>query len=126
MSFLVTIPRRERESLTSFQLSRDCSLCSTCRPVAALLSLEKAQKKLTLMSTVLRIGPYRFFFFSNEGSEPPHIHVERDRDVAKFWLDPVTLDKSGGFNRTELNRLNRLVEEHQLHLLDRWHEFFTT
>jgi len=36
--------------------------------------------------TILRDGPYRFFFFSNEGFEPPHVHVQRDRAIAKFWL----------------------------------------
>ena len=76
------------------------------------------------MPTVLRIGPYRFFFFSNEGNEPPHIHVERDDDVAKFWLDPVRLESSGGFRRNELNQLYRLVQEHQPQLLDGWHAFF--
>ena len=38
------------------------------------------------MPVVLRIGPYEFFFFSNERQEPAHIHVERDEDEAKFWL----------------------------------------
>ena len=41
------------------------------------------------MPTVLRIGPYRFYFFSNEGDEPPHVHVDRDAATAKVWLDPV-------------------------------------
>jgi hypothetical protein len=76
------------------------------------------------MPTVLRLGPYRFFFFSNEGNEPPHIHVERDDNMAKFWLDPVRLESSGGFRRNELNRIYRLVQEHHSHLLDSWHEFF--
>lgn len=43
------------------------------------------------MPTVLRVGRYRFFFFSNEGEEPAHIHIKAERDQAKFWLDPVTL-----------------------------------
>ena len=43
------------------------------------------------MPTVARIGPYRFFFYGNEGLELAHIHVQRDRRLAKFWLDPVTL-----------------------------------
>jgi hypothetical protein len=43
------------------------------------------------MSTVLRIGPHRFFFFSRENHEPPHIHVETAKNAAKFWLSPVTL-----------------------------------
>ena len=46
------------------------------------------------MPTVLRIGPYRFFFYAGARDEPPHVHVERDRSNAKFWLDPVRLQKS--------------------------------
>jgi hypothetical protein len=34
--------------------------------------------------TILRAQGYRFFFFSNEGDEPPHIHVERAECAAKF------------------------------------------
>ena len=43
------------------------------------------------MPTVLRVGRYRFHFFSNEGREPLHIHVKAGEDEAKFWLDPIQL-----------------------------------
>jgi len=43
------------------------------------------------MLTVLRIGAYRLFFFAGDKSEPLHIHVERDDNLAKFWLAPVRL-----------------------------------
>ena len=43
------------------------------------------------MPTVLRIGPYRFHFYSRENNEPPHIHVTREEMEAKFWLRPVSL-----------------------------------
>ncbi|MCI0405089.1 MAG: DUF4160 domain-containing protein, partial [candidate division Zixibacteria bacterium] len=43
------------------------------------------------MPTVARIKGFRFFFFSNEGHEPPHIHVEHGDKYAKFWLEPVEL-----------------------------------
>ena len=76
------------------------------------------------MPTVLRVGPYRFFFYAGDLEEPPHTHVERDANVAKFWLDPVRLAKSGGFRRNELDRVRRLVEEHRLELLKGWDEFF--
>ena len=46
------------------------------------------------MPTVLRVGPYRFFFYASDRREPPHIHVERDDKVAKFWLQPVRLERS--------------------------------
>ena len=54
------------------------------------------------MPTVLRRGPYRFFFYSSDRAEPPHVHVERDENPAKFWLDPVRLQESGGFRGAEL------------------------
>jgi hypothetical protein len=76
------------------------------------------------MPTVLRVGPFRFFFYAGDGGEPPHIHVERDDCEAKFWLDPVRLERSRGFRRKEINRVRGLVEEHQAHLLESWHEFF--
>src|SRR5436190_6760940 len=57
------------------------------------------------MPTVLRVAPYRFFFYASDRREPPHIHVERDDKVAKFWLEPVRLERSGGFTRREINRV---------------------
>ena len=48
------------------------------------------------MPTILELGPYRFFFYANDIDEPAHIHVQRDRYKAKFWLKPVRLQQSGG------------------------------
>ena len=76
------------------------------------------------MPTVLRIGPYRFFFYAGDRDEPPHIHIERDTDKAKFWLDPVRLQNSGGFSRTEINDIQQLVEENRDDLLRNWNEYF--
>ena len=76
------------------------------------------------MPTVLRSGPYRFFFGSLDYPEPPHVHVRREKMVAKFWLNPVVLEKAGGFSRSELNRLATLVNENRDYLLERWYEFF--
>lgn len=76
------------------------------------------------MPTVLQSGPYRFFFYSGDREEPPHIHVERDSNIAKFWLDPVRLASSGGFRRPELGNIQRLIEENQQELMRSWDEFF--
>ncbi len=78
------------------------------------------------MPTVLRSGPYRFFFYASNGVEPPHVHIERESNRAKFWLKPVRLQESGGFSRAELNRLSILVEQNRNHLLEAWDEFFRT
>ncbi len=76
------------------------------------------------MPTVLRVGRYRFFFFSNEGREPPHIHVKAAGDEAKFWLEPVELEANYGFNGRELTEIRRLIGEHRVRLLEAWHEYF--
>jgi hypothetical protein len=76
------------------------------------------------MPTVLRSGPYRFFFYSGDRDEPPHVHVVHDDCEAKFWLDPVRLERSRGFSAKELNRIQEIIEDHQETLLERWNEFF--
>ena len=76
------------------------------------------------MPTVLRIGPYRFFFYSSDRQEPPHIHVARERASAKFWLEPVRLERNRGFAAHELGQVQALVEENRQHLLRTWNEFF--
>jgi hypothetical protein len=75
--------------------------------------------------TVLRTGPSRFFFFSSDRQEPPHVHVERDANRAKFWLDPIELENGGGFGASELTTITGLLTEHREELLRAWHEFFT-
>ncbi len=73
---------------------------------------------------MLRSGPYRFFFYAGDQDEPPHVHVERDDSEAKFWLDPVRLQRSHGFAASEFRTIEKLVLEHRQQLLDSWHEFF--
>ncbi len=76
------------------------------------------------MPTVLRLGPYRFFFYSSDRGEPLHVHVERDNNRAKFWLNPVRVVESVGFGRAELNKLRKLVAEQEAIIERAWHEFF--
>jgi hypothetical protein len=76
------------------------------------------------MPTVLRTGPYRFFFYAGDRDEAPHVHVEREDNIAKFWLDPIRLQRSRGFNRVELRRIQRLIDEYHAQLLEAWHGYF--
>jgi len=80
--------------------------------------------KLEALPTVLHAGPYRFFFYSADREEPPHVHVEREDASAKFWLEPVRLERSRGFGRVEIGRVERLVAERAAALLESWHEYF--
>lgn len=76
------------------------------------------------MPTVLKVGRFRFFFFSNEGKEPTHIHVESDDKYAKFWLEPVQLAKSVGYSSSELNEIRKLVLVNVNLFKEKWYEHF--
>ena len=76
------------------------------------------------MPTVLREGPYSFVFFSSDQDEPIHIHVERDRQIAKFWLQPVSLAKNKGFRKHEVDRITRLVLQYEEMFVEAWHDYF--
>lgn len=77
------------------------------------------------MPTVYRNGPYRFFFYAGDGEEPPHVHVERDENIAQFWIDPVRLQRSGGFRRPELRKVEQMIREIRTELLEAWNEYFS-
>lgn len=76
------------------------------------------------MPTVLRIGAFRFYFFSHEPNEPPHVHVDRDEATIKVWLDPVEVAKSRGFRAHEIGGIVAMVEENKVRLQEAWHEYF--
>ncbi len=79
------------------------------------------------MPKVLDYEGYRYFFFSNEGDplKPAHIHVRKDRKIAKFWLEPdVSLAKSWGFQSRELKAIRNVVEDNQEMFKKRWYDYF--
>ncbi|UYY57364.1 DUF4160 domain-containing protein [Sphingomonas sp. S2-65] len=77
------------------------------------------------MPTILRLDGYRFYFFSHEPNEPPHVHVDRDSATMKVWLDRVELARNRGFRPREINAILGLVEAHRTALLEAWHEYFS-
>ena len=76
------------------------------------------------MPTVLRVGRFRFFFYSNEGSEPPHIHVQAGEQQAKFWLAPIELVANYGFRGSELREVQTIIVAHHEAILEAWNDFF--
>ena len=76
------------------------------------------------MPTVLLSGPYRFFYYMADRVEPPHVHVERDDRRAKLWLDPVVIAYPGQFDRRELRRIQRIVEDNRYMMLEQWDGHF--
>lgn len=76
------------------------------------------------MPTVLRWKGYRFYFFSNEGTEPPHIHIDKAENTVKYWLNPVRLARQVGFAQAELKELEEKVKSEQNMLIEAWNGYF--
>ena len=78
------------------------------------------------MPTVFRYDGFRFFFYSNEGHprEPVHIHVMKDGGEAKFWLHPVGVARSSGFDARTLRDLAGIVSANKGLIEKAWNEHF--
>ena len=76
------------------------------------------------MPTILNILGFRFFFYSNEGNEPPHIHVEKGEARGKYWLLPTKEAYMEGFNTSERRKVSQIVEEYQDYFKKKWDEYF--
>jgi hypothetical protein len=76
------------------------------------------------MPTILRHGRWRIFFYSNEGSEPAHVHVESAGGTAKLWLTPVALIGSNRLEPSEQREVERLVRLNRKVLLEARGDFF--
>ena len=76
------------------------------------------------MPTILRLLNWRFHFYSNEGSEPPHIHVDTGDGECKFWLSPAVLARATGIKPHTLREIEAVVVEREAFFLEKWHEFF--
>lgn len=77
------------------------------------------------MPTVFFIGAYRFFFYSEEGGEPAHIHVEERNKAAKFWLENAELARSRNFRGHELSTIRKIVIERKEDLMEAWNVYFS-
>jgi hypothetical protein len=67
-------------------------------------------------------GPYRFFFYSFDCNEPKHVHIQREKMVCKFWLEPVTLSTNHGFSPRELNGIREMIIQNRIRLMEAWDE----
>ncbi len=62
--------------------------------------------------------------YAGDRDEPPHVYVEREDHVAKFWLDPIRLQRTGGFSRVELGRIEKMLGGFHDTLMEAWHGYF--
>lgn len=79
----------------------------------------KTQEK---MPEVFRKLGFVFFFYSNEGSEPIHIHVRKAGGFAKFWVEPIELDYAQGMKIQDLKNAEDLISENKDLIIMKWNE----
>jgi len=76
------------------------------------------------MPRLFKVNGIRFFFFSNEGNEPIHVHVEKAEKYAKFWLNPICLARNLHFSSTELGKIRDIIEDQKSEIERKWKEHF--
>jgi hypothetical protein len=76
------------------------------------------------MPTLLRWNGYRFFFYSADGGEPPHVHVCRAEQEAKIWLSDLTVAVNFGYSAQELGEIVRKAREQREAFLEAWNDHF--
>lgn len=76
------------------------------------------------MPLVFNKNSYKFFFYSNEGTEPVHIHIRKAENYAKIWIKPVVLEYNYGFSSKEIREIKEVVFINQKLIEDAWNEYF--
>jgi hypothetical protein len=76
------------------------------------------------MPTILRQSGFRFFFYSNENAEPPHIHIEKGDASAKVWLDPIEIENAYDFSSREMKQIHEIITKNQFTLIRAWNDYF--
>jgi len=67
-------------------------------------------------------GPYRLFFVSFDCHEPTHVHVQRERETCKYWMETAALASNHGFSPVELNTIRQSLRENRSRILEAWDE----
>jgi len=75
------------------------------------------------MPTILRIGNLRFHFYSDEGNEPPHIHISTPDGECKFWLEPIILANNINVKPHQIRDIEKLVFENINLIKSKYNEF---
>ena len=71
------------------------------------------------MPVVLRVAGYKFFFYQADlANEPPHVHVTKEDNEAKFWLDPIKIAREGKFRKSDLRDMERIIEDNLQFLMN--------
>jgi hypothetical protein len=72
----------------------------------------------------MRSGAFRFHFYSDEGNEPPHVHIETPEGECKFWLDPIRLARNNGVPPRTIRLIEKIIFEKQDFFKEKFNDYF--
>ena len=79
------------------------------------------------MPPILLLLGWRLFFYTNEGSEPIHIHAKKGDMECKFWLDVESFDSALAYSYNMTPRatkeIRRIIFGHFDYIVDQWQDF---
>lgn len=76
------------------------------------------------MPVIHRHHGFRFYFYADEGHEPPHIHVSKGGARGKWWLEPMERVYAEGFSPRQLRMIEDVIAEQRSSFVEAWHGFF--
>ena len=80
------------------------------------------------MPTILLIAGWRLFFYSNETSEPIHIHAEKAEMECKFWLyvEEYEIKEAYAYNITSQAKreIKKIIYDHFDYIVSEWSNYF--
>ncbi|MER3432823.1 MAG: hypothetical protein C4288_05165 [Leptolyngbya sp. ERB_1_1] len=80
------------------------------------------------MSTVLYIRGWRLHFYSNEGTEPIHIHAEKGDKDCKYWLDVelYNIREAYSYNLSapDNREIRKIILQNFDEIVEAWETFF--
>jgi hypothetical protein len=50
------------------------------------------------------------------------VHAEREDKTCKFWLEPLELARTHGFNARDLSAIRRIMQAHHTGIMEAWRE----
>lgn len=75
------------------------------------------------MPTIFRKDGFRFFFYSNEGREPPHIHIMGRNGEMKIWLSPIQIERVYGLSSKDQRDALKITEENVILFMSHWRQW---
>ena len=81
------------------------------------------------MPTILFIAGWRVYFYSNEGSEPIHVHAEKGESECKFWINEAQFELIEAYSYrltpAAKKEIKKILYEHLDYIIKEWYTYFS-